>query len=215
MKKTSFILLTLAALLVCGCEKDPADNPGGNSSESTIDVTPYLGTYLMTRHTDLILTVATFNIPINRDLDVETITVKKDPAQEYGVIMTSSDGMYLRGTVDTTGLHLQNDTIRFSIDTLGANAIDGHTVAPRHFSPCQRSDGLDQHRLRHCLGHRAHPWPAHRNHHGQYALPHRPPLTAPDSINKKEESRLKSLLSLFRVGGGARTHDLQIHNLAL
>lgn len=122
MKKTSFILLTLAALLVCGCEKDPADTPGGNSSESTIDVTPYLGTYLMTRHTDLILTVATFNIPINRDLDVETITVKKDPAQEYGVIMTSSDGMYLRGTVDTTGLHLQNDTIRFSIDTLGVNA---------------------------------------------------------------------------------------------
>lgn len=119
MKKTSFILLTLAALLVCGCEKDPVDNP---ATEPTIDVTPYLGTYLMTRHTDLILSVATFNIPIDRDLDVETITIKKDPAQEYGVIMSSSDGMYLRGTVDTLGLHLQNDTIKFDIDTLNVKA---------------------------------------------------------------------------------------------
>ena len=119
MKKTSFLLLTLAALLVCGCEKDPVDNP---ATEPAIDVTPYLGTYLMTRHTDLILSVATFNIPIDRDLDVETITIKKDPAQEYGVIMSSSDGMYLRGTIDTLGLHLQNDTIRFSIDTLGVKA---------------------------------------------------------------------------------------------
>lgn len=123
MKKASFILLAFIAMLTCGCEKDPIDNPHGNNpSEPTIDITPYLGTYLMTRHTDLILTVATINIPIDRDLNIETVTIKRDPAQEYGIIMTSSDGMYSRGTIDTAGLHLQNDTIRFSIDTLGVTA---------------------------------------------------------------------------------------------
>lgn len=118
MKKLSLILLAFAAMLTCSCEKDPVDTP----TEPTIDIKPYLGTYLMTRHTDLIFTIATFNIPIDRDLDVETVTIKKDPALDYGVIMTSSDGMYLKGTIDTVGLHLQNDTIRFTIDTMGINA---------------------------------------------------------------------------------------------
>ena len=118
MKKMSLILLAFAAMLTYSCEKDPVDTP----TEPTIDIKPYLGTYLMTRHTDLIFTIATFNIPIDRDLDVETVTIKKDPALDYGVIMTSSDGMYLKGTIDTVGLHLQNDTIRFSIDTMGINA---------------------------------------------------------------------------------------------
>lgn len=122
MKKVSFIILALATVMMWSCEKDPIDNPGSNTSEPTIDVTPYLGTYLMSRHTELVLTVATFNIPIDRDLDVETITVKKDPQQDYGIIMTSSDGMYLRGTVDTAGLHLQNDTFAINIDTLGVKA---------------------------------------------------------------------------------------------
>ena len=123
MKKLSFILLAFVAMLTCGCEKDPSDTPGGNNpSVPTIDIKPYLGTYLMTRHTGLIFTVAGINIPIDRDLDVETITIKKDPAMEYGVIMSSSDGMYLRGTIDTLGLHLQNDTIKFDIDTLNVKA---------------------------------------------------------------------------------------------
>lgn len=122
MKKVSFIILALATVMMWGCEKDPADNPGGGNTPATIDITPYLGTYLMSRHTELVLTVATFNIPIDRDLDVETITVKKDPQQNYGIIMTSSDGMYLRGTVDTAGLHLQNDTFAINIDTLGVKA---------------------------------------------------------------------------------------------
>ena len=137
MKKVSFIILALATVMMWGCEKDPIDNPGSNTSEPTIDVKPYLGTYLMTRHTDLVLSVATFNIPINRDLDVETITIKKDPAQEFGIIMTSSDGMYLRGTVDTVGLHLQNDTIRFSIDTLGVNASLMATLSHPVIAPPQ------------------------------------------------------------------------------
>ena len=137
MKKVSFIILALATVMMWGCEKDPIDNPGSNTSEPTIDVKPYLGTYLMTRHTDLVLSVATFNIPINRDLDVETITIKKDPAQEFGIIMTSSDGMYLRGTVDTVGLHLQNDTIRFSIDTLGVNASLMTTLSHPVIAPPQ------------------------------------------------------------------------------
>ena len=119
--KKSFLLIALAsALFMCSCEKDPDNNPG--SHEPVIDVTPYLGSYLMTRHTDLVLSVATFNIPIDRDLDVEVVTVKKDPNQQYGIIMTSSDGMYMRGTVDTLGLHLQNDTIALNIDTLGVKA---------------------------------------------------------------------------------------------
>ena len=123
MKRTLLTIMTAAALLFCSCEKDPNDNHGNNNpDEPTIDITPYLGTYLMSRTTDLVLTVATFNIPIDRDLDVETVTVKKDPNKQYGVIMSSSDGMYMYGTVDTLGLHLQNDTIRFAIDTLGINA---------------------------------------------------------------------------------------------
>ena len=123
MKKTLLTFMAAAALLFCSCEKDPNDTPGGNTpDEPTIDITPYLGTYLMSRTTDLVLTVATFNIPIDRDLNVETVTVKKDPNKQYGVIMSSSDGMYMFGTVDTLGLHLQNDTIRFSIDTLGVKA---------------------------------------------------------------------------------------------
>ena len=123
MKKSLFTLMVAAAMFFCGCEKDPNDTPGGNTPEEpTIDITPYLGTHLMSRNTDLVLTVATFNIPIDRDLDVETVTIKKDPNQQYGIIMTSSDGMYLRGTVDTVGLHLQNDTITLDIDTLGVTA---------------------------------------------------------------------------------------------
>ena len=115
MKRTLLTIMTAATLLFCSCEKDPNDNPGGrNPDEPTIDITPYLGTYLMSRTTDLVLTVATFNIPIDRDLDVETVTVKKDPNKQYGVIMSSTDGMYMYGTVDTLGLHLQNDTIRFA-----------------------------------------------------------------------------------------------------
>ena len=115
MKRTLLTIMTAAALLFCSCEKDPNDNHGNNNpDEPTIDITPYLGTYLMSRTTDLVLTVATFNIPIDRDLDVETVTVKKDPNKQYGVIMSSSDGMYMYGTVDTLGLHLQNDTIRMT-----------------------------------------------------------------------------------------------------
>ena len=125
MKKTIFTFIALAALVMCGCEKDPND-PSGNGNtpdEPVIDITPYLGKHLMTRHTDLTITAMNmFSFPIDRDLDVETVTIKSDPQVEHGIIMSSSDGMYLRGVVDTAGLHLQNDTIRFAIDTLGINA---------------------------------------------------------------------------------------------
>ena len=46
MKKSLFIITVLAMMLFCGCEKDPADNPGGGNTPATIDITPYLGTYL-------------------------------------------------------------------------------------------------------------------------------------------------------------------------
>ena len=121
MKKTIFTFIALAALFVCGCEKDPND-PSGNGNntpdEPVIDITPYLGKYLMTRHTDLTITAMNmFTFPLDRDLDVETVTVKSDPQVEHGIIMSSSDGLYLRGVVDTAGLHLQNDTLAITIDT--------------------------------------------------------------------------------------------------
>ncbi len=126
MKKILFTLMTAVALLACGCDKEDdivVDNGGGNiPEERTPDITPYLGTYLMTRTADLTITVqnvATF--PIDRDLDVETITIAEDPNVQYGVIMSSTDGMYLKGTVDTVGLHLQNDTVSLSIDTMGVS----------------------------------------------------------------------------------------------
>ena len=124
MKKTFFTFIALAALVMCGCEKDPND-PSGNGNtpdEPVIDITPYLGKHLMTRHTDLTITAMNmFSFPIDRDLDVETVTIKSDPQVEHGIIMSSSDGMYLRGVVDTAGLHLQNDTIAISIDTTVLN----------------------------------------------------------------------------------------------
>jgi hypothetical protein len=123
MKKTLFTLMTLAALVMCGCEKDP-NNPNGGPNGNTdpeqpvIDITPYLGKYLMTRHSDLTITLMNmFAFPLDRDLDVETVTVVSDPKVEHGIIMTSNDGLYLHGVVDTAGLHLQNDTITLAIDT--------------------------------------------------------------------------------------------------
>lgn len=118
MKKTIFTFIALAALVMCGCEKDPNDPSGNVPDEPVIDITPYLGKYLMTRHTDLTITAMNmFTFPLDRDLDVETVTVKSDPQVEHGIIMSSNDGLYLRGVVDTAGLHLQNDTLAITIDT--------------------------------------------------------------------------------------------------
>lgn len=116
MKKSILTILALAALVMCGCEKDPNDNitPDG----PTIDITPYLGNYLMTRHTELsisVLNLVTF--PLDRDLDVKMVTIKSDPTVEHGLIISDNDALYLRGVVDTNGLHLQNDTISMPIDT--------------------------------------------------------------------------------------------------
>ena len=134
MKKTIFTLIAVAALFVCGCEKDPAgpDNPGGGntSDEPVIDITPYLGKYLMTRHTDLTITAMNmFSFPLDRDLDVETVTIKTDPQVEHGIIMSSNDGLYLHGVVDTNGLHLQNDTITLAVDTTYNNFPVNFTVS--------------------------------------------------------------------------------------
>ena len=119
MKKRLLTLLAVAALLMCGCEKEDNNNNNNNDPEEpTIDVTPYLGSYLMARHTELTLSVMDLlTFPLDRDLDVEIVTVKTDPTVEHGIIMSSTDGMYLRGVVDTLGLRLQNDTITFAIDT--------------------------------------------------------------------------------------------------
>ena len=118
MKKSILTIITLVAIVMCGCE-----HPGGNNtSGSSVDISPYLGKYLMTRHTDLTITAMNmFTFPLDRDLDVETVTIKTDPQVEHGIIMTSNDGLYLRGVVDTAGLHLQNDTITLNVDTTYSN----------------------------------------------------------------------------------------------
>lgn len=122
MKRTLFTLMTVVAMLMCGCEKE--ETPGGSTShERTPDITPYLGKYLMTRTTDLSINVlGLMEFPLDRDLNVETVTITADPSEQYGVVMTSSDGMYLKGTVDTLGLHLNDEVYTFAIDTLGVNA---------------------------------------------------------------------------------------------
>lgn len=129
MKKCIFTLMTIVALLMCGCEKDPNPNNGNNGNNgndtptgATPDVSQYLGKYLMTRSTELTITVANmFNFPVDRDFDVETLTIAADPAVEYGVILTSSDGMYIHGVVDTIGLHLDDELFNIDIDTTVAS----------------------------------------------------------------------------------------------
>ena len=128
MKKSILTIITLVTLVMCGCEKTP-NNPGGNdpsgndpSDAPSVDITPYLGNYLMSRHTELSINVlGMFSFPLDKDLDVEVVTVKRDPTVENGVIISNNDALYLRGIVDTAGLHLQNDTVIFVIDTTIAN----------------------------------------------------------------------------------------------
>lgn len=129
MKKSILTIMTLVALLMCGCEQDPnnpggSHNPGGNTDPDnpSVDVTPYLGKYLMSRHTELSINVlGMFSFPLDKDLDVEMVTVKSDPTVENGIIISNNDALYLRGIVDTDGLHLQNDTVNLVIDTTIAN----------------------------------------------------------------------------------------------
>ena len=123
MKKSIFTIITLVALVMCGCEQNP-DNPGGNnnSDDPAVDITPYLGKYLMSRHTELSINVlGLFSFPLDKDLDVEMVTVKSDPTVETGIIISNNDALYLRGIVDSAGLHLQNDTVNLIIDTTIAN----------------------------------------------------------------------------------------------
>ena len=132
MKKHLFTIMALAALMMCSCEKDPNapnNNGTGTPDEPVIDITPYLGTYLMTRHTELSITVLNmFSFPLDRDLDVETITIKSDPTVEHGIIMSNNDALYLKGVVDTNGLHLQNDTINLVVDTTYNNFPINFTI---------------------------------------------------------------------------------------
>lgn len=123
MKKTILTLMTIVALVMCGCEHGP-NNPGGNNNndEPSIDITPYLGKYLMSRHTELSINVlGMFSFPLDKDLDVEMVTVKADPTVENGIILSNNDALYLRGIVDSDGLHLQNDTVNLQIDTTIGN----------------------------------------------------------------------------------------------
>ena len=119
--------MAVAMLFFCGCEKET--NVNGNTTtdststteDSQVDITPYLGTHLMTRTAELTMTVATISFPIDRDLDIEMVTIKADPQRQNGIIMTSNDGMCNYGTVDDQGMHLTSDTINLAVDTLGVN----------------------------------------------------------------------------------------------
>lgn len=125
MKKILYSAMIIVALLAWGCEKETnSDNPNDTTGtvERKPDITPYLGKYLLTRTTDLSITIQNmFTIPINRDLDAETLTIAADPTVEYGVILTSTDGMFLHGTVDTVGLHLEDEIYTISVDTTVAS----------------------------------------------------------------------------------------------
>ena len=118
MKRILLLLMAVATMTFVACSDENATPDG-----SAVDVTPFLGEYLMTRTADLTLSFGTYlSFPIDRDLNIERVTVRRDPNHTNGVVMTSSDGMYLLGTVMEDGLHLQNDTIGFDVDTLGVNA---------------------------------------------------------------------------------------------
>ena len=122
MKKSILTIITLVAIVMCGCEQNPNNPSGNNTSGSSVDISPYLGKYLMSRHTELSINVlGMFSFPLDKDLDVETVTIKSDPTVENGVIISNNDALYLRGIVDSAGLHLQNDTVTFVIDTTIAN----------------------------------------------------------------------------------------------
>lgn len=123
MKRLLFLMMALAAMTFVACVDEPVTPSDDNHDSNTVDVSPYLGDYLMTRTADLSIVFGSYiTIPFDRDLDIERVSVRRDPAHEDGILMTSSDGMYLRGTVMEDGLHLQNDTITFIVDTLGVNA---------------------------------------------------------------------------------------------
>ncbi len=141
MKKTILSLFVIAAIAFCGCEKDNAndtsnDSNNGNTTPDRIDVSPYLGNYLVTRTANITVNVMNmYNIPVDRDFDMETVTVRVDPIRENGVIMTSSDGMYLKGVVDDKGLHLDNDTLSFVVDTMGVNVSLNMTMVHPVIAP--------------------------------------------------------------------------------
>jgi hypothetical protein len=124
MKRMFYLLMAVATMAFAACSDDPVTPNGDNSNPgANVDVSPFLGDYLMTRTADLTLSFGTYlSFPIDRDLNIERVTVRRDPNHTNGVVMTSSDGMYLLGTVMEDGLHLQNDTIGFAVDTLGVNA---------------------------------------------------------------------------------------------
>ena len=122
MRKTLLALCAAIALLMCGCEKEeyhnfnPAPTP---PEEPTIGIADYVGNYLMTREADFNIQVMDwFAFPLQRDLNVEVISIRTDPLTDNGVILSSTDGLYLHGTVDEKGLHLENDTVGFTIDTV-------------------------------------------------------------------------------------------------
>ena len=72
MKKSILTIITLVAIVMCGCEQNPNNPSGNNTSGSSVDISPYLGKYLMSRHTELSINVlGMFSFPLDKDLDVE------------------------------------------------------------------------------------------------------------------------------------------------
>lgn len=141
MKKSILSLFVIAALAFCSCEKDDVTDgtngsDNGNPTPDKIDVAPYLGNFLVTRTANITVNVMNmYSIPIDRDFDVETVSVRTDPSKENGIIMTSSDGMYMRGVVDAQGLHLDNDTLAISVDTMGVNVSLSMTMVHPVIAP--------------------------------------------------------------------------------
>lgn len=118
MKKTRSALITLmfATLTFCfaSCEKDDSIRPIEKEEpiveEEPLDVSSYLGEYVVKRNFTLAFVMGDISLPLADNLDAEFINIQRDPEREDGIILSTTEGLLLYGYVDQEGLHLQNST---------------------------------------------------------------------------------------------------------
>lgn len=126
MKKVLFALMAAAAMTFCSCEELENMVERNEDSLDTLpagDIAPYLGTYTLDRSLNANLSILTFSVPVNRDLESRVVYVTKDIASENenAVIMTVEDGTIMKGRVTAEGLRLEDDVIDVAIDTTVSN----------------------------------------------------------------------------------------------
>lgn len=118
MKKARYTLLTLLlatlSLGFASCEKEdrirPIEKEDPIVEEETIDVSSYLGEYVVKRNFTLTFVMGDIALPLTDNLDAEFISIQRDPERQDGVMLSTAEGLLLYGYVDQEGLHLQNST---------------------------------------------------------------------------------------------------------